>query len=283
MTQHGGTSTYSYGTVFKIKPDGSGYLKLRDFAGGSDGSNPKGSLYYDGNFLYGMTYDGGIYQDGTIFKLKPDGTGYIKLKDFNQSTDGLLPYGSLISDGTYLYGTTAQGGTYNYGIVFKIKPDGSDFIKLMDFADNSTGEYPIGTLVSDGSSLYGMTMLGGTIGGYGSVFKIMPDGSGFSKLLDIDGTYNGSEPYGSLIVDSTFLYGMVTGGGTYNDGVIFKLGINPITGINELNCKLNMAVYPNPATNNLTIDSPAAINTRNPNHPRSINPTTTITARQNKH
>ena len=75
MTELGGT--YNYGTIFKIKPDGSDYVKIRDFEGNNDGSNPYGSLYYDGTYLYGMTANGGSGGcHGTIFRIKPDGNGY---------------------------------------------------------------------------------------------------------------------------------------------------------------------------------------------------------------
>ena len=46
---------------------------------------------------------------GTIFKIKPDGTGYAKLLDFAGVIGG-YPYGSLISDGIFLYGMTEIGG-----------------------------------------------------------------------------------------------------------------------------------------------------------------------------
>jgi len=39
----------------------------------------------------------------------------------------------LVSDGTWLYGMTSGGGKYSDGIIYKIKPDGSLYTKLMDF------------------------------------------------------------------------------------------------------------------------------------------------------
>ena len=55
------------------------FTKLLDFAGQSSpyGSNPYGSLISDGTFLYGMTLNGGIDDSGVVFKIKPDGTGYL--------------------------------------------------------------------------------------------------------------------------------------------------------------------------------------------------------------
>jgi uncharacterized repeat protein (TIGR03803 family) len=97
------------------------------------------SLIYDGTFLYGMTSWGGTNGDGTIFKIKPDGTGSVKLFDFNKTINGSQPNGSLISDGTFLYGMTFRGGTNDVGTTFKIKPDGTSYVKLLDFDGTTTG------------------------------------------------------------------------------------------------------------------------------------------------
>jgi uncharacterized repeat protein (TIGR03803 family) len=222
MTEGGGTN--NYGTVFKIKTDGTGYNKLLDFNSTVNGYQPLGSLVSDGTYLYGMTCRGGINNCGTIFKIKKDGTGYNKLLDFNSIATGSHPYGSLITDGTFLYGTTYDGGAHNIGVVFKIKTDGTNFSKLLDFVFAAYGSGPGGDLFYDGTFLYGMTTAGGSNTFYGTIFKIKPDGSNPTKLLDFDDT-NGSNPFGSFISDGTFLYGVTLHGGANGDGTIFK--INP--------------------------------------------------------
>ncbi len=218
MTSQGGTN--SGGTLFKIKPDGTNYADLLDFAG-ANGQYPYGSLISDGTFLHGMIYQGGTNVYGSVFKIKPDGTGYLKLLDFAGFTNGSNPHGDLYSDGTFLYGMTQGGGTNSDGTIFKIKPDGSGYVKLLDFA-GANGQYPKGSLITDGTFLYGMTINGGA-NSDGTIFKIMPDGTGYTKLLDFAGATNGSYPYGSLISDGTFLYGMTYNGGTNGDGTIFKI------------------------------------------------------------
>jgi len=220
VTPSGGTN--NFGTIFKMMPNGTGYVKLLDFAGATNGSNPHGSLISDGTFLYGMTGTGGANNLGTIFKIMPNGTGYAKLLDFAGSTNGSNPYGSLISDGIFLYGMTYSGGANNLGTVFKIMPNGTGYLNLLDFAGATNGRYPRGSLISDGTFLYGMTYMGGT-NSIGTIFKMMPDGSGYVKLLDFVAPTNGSFPRGSLIYDGTFLYGMAQQSGTNNLGTVFKI------------------------------------------------------------
>ena len=249
MTTSGGTN--SHGTIFKIMPDGTGYVQLLDFAGPTTGRNPYGSLISDDTFLYGMTAYGGTNNLGTIFKIMPNGTGYVKLLDFAGTTNGSLPFGSLISDGTFLYGMTQNGGTNDMGTIFKIMPDGIGYVKLLDFAGATNGMNPYSSLISDGTFLYGMTQYGGT-NNMGTIFKIMPNGTGHVKLLDFAGATNGRIPLGSLISDGTFLYGMTAQGGTSEYGVVFKFAL--AVGIDELSMNNNeLSVYPNPARGNFTI------------------------------
>ena len=74
----------------------------------------------------------------------------------------------------------------------KIMPDGTGNTMLLDFA-GANGSNPMGSLISDGTFLYGMTSLSGTPG-YGSIFKIMSDGTGYDKSLDFAAAANGSQP-----------------------------------------------------------------------------------------
>ncbi len=222
-TELGGTS--NKGTLFKIMLNGTGYAKLLDFSG-ADGASPYGSLISDGTFLYGMTNQGGTNSKGVIFKIMTNGTGYSKLLDFN-GANGDTPYGSLISDGTYLYGITSIGGVNNLGVVFKIKADGSGgYVDMFDFAGISNGKIPYGSFISIGNYLYGMTQQGGT-NNAGTIFKIMPNGTGYTKMLDFANIANGSGPAGSFISDGTFLWGMAAGGGINGMGTLFKYCINP--------------------------------------------------------
>jgi uncharacterized repeat protein (TIGR03803 family) len=133
-----------------------------------------GSFISDGTFLYGMTYGGGTGGYGTVFKIKPDGTGDTTIYNFMASPDGSAPYGDLVSDGTFLYGMTDEGGTSDGGTIFRIMPDGTDYSKLLNFGTvESDGLNPQGSLIYDGTYFYGMTSSGG-IDNDGIAFKFKP-------------------------------------------------------------------------------------------------------------
>jgi gliding motility-associated-like protein len=209
-------STIGSGVMFKIMPDGTGFGIVSDLP---NGDNPYGSLLFDGTFLFGMTYGGGN-DDGIIFKLKPDGSEYSTVMEFNGIAKGAGPFGSLISDGTSLYGMTRNGGSGFAGTVFKIAKDGTGHTKLIDFTGAANGRSPYGSLIFDGTFLYGLTSEGGADKS-GTLFKVKPDGTDFNKVFDFYGS--GNFPSGGLISDGTFVYGVTTKGGVNNLGTIFKM------------------------------------------------------------
>jgi len=232
MTYRGGNS--NSGTVFSIGTDGIGFDVTRsfDYSDSFNGNNPYGSVIIEklsppsGISLYGMTYGGGSNGDGTIFKINQF-TGFSILHSFKQSdiSNGDNPYGSLIQDGNTLYGMTYAGGIDNWGTIFKIGTNGNGFELLHSFeggADN--GSQPYGSLIQDGSTLYGMTYSGGA-NSAGTIFKIGTDGNGFELLhsFSLGDATNGAFPYGSLIQDGNTLYGMTYAGGIDNRGTIFKI------------------------------------------------------------
>ncbi len=227
MTPKGGT--HNNGVVFKIKQDGTSFSKLYDFTN-TNGKEPVGSLIYDGTFLYGTTNYGSTGM-GTIFKIKPDGTGDTTLCAFQSpGINGYYPDGDLIFDGTFLYGMASNGGSgpcsNGCGVIFRIKPDGTGDTVMLNFT-GANGSFPQNNhLISMGAFFYGMTMDGGS-NNYGTIFKIKRDGTGYSKLFDFDPSggngLNGSFPRASLVSDGTFLYGTTALGGANGRGVLFKI------------------------------------------------------------
>jgi len=124
-TVYGGA--HGYGTAFKLTPNPDGSwtrTKLHAFKG-PDGNDPEGELTLDaaGN-LYGTTFWGGAYNQGTIFKLtpSPDGNWTRSTLHAFKGGDGFGPTAGIIPDAAgNLYGTTESGGK-GYGVVFRITP-----------------------------------------------------------------------------------------------------------------------------------------------------------------
>jgi uncharacterized repeat protein (TIGR03803 family) len=89
---------------------------------------------------------------------------------------------------------------------------------------NSDGATPLGGLILSGNTLYGTASGGGT-GGYGTLFKINTDGTGFATLYNFSNSVNGSGPAGNLLLLDNTLYGATKGGATYNAGTLFSFNL----------------------------------------------------------
>jgi uncharacterized repeat protein (TIGR03803 family) len=226
--QNGGTN--GYGMVFAVITNGTGYSNLYSFTALSsntnrDGANPVAGLALSGNTLFGTAANGGPYANyGTVFAITTNGTGFTNLHSFaGSSTDGANPNGQLLLSGNTLYGTTYIGGP---GTVFAVSTNGTGFTNLHSFGSVSQdGAYPNGGLVLSGSTLYGTTTQGGT-NGYGMVFAVNTNGSGYTNLYSFTGNSDGGHPYCQLLLSGNTLYGTANGGGTNGNGTVFALTLN---------------------------------------------------------
>jgi uncharacterized repeat protein (TIGR03803 family) len=204
------------------------YTDMFDFNGTTGtGEYPTASLTLSGGVLYGMTYEGGIYNSGNVFSIDTNGNNFKDLWDFyDTSNNGALPHGSLTIIGNKLYGTTSSGGLHNNGIIFSINTNGTDFKDMFDFNQQTTGETPDGSLTLSGGKLYGM-VFGGGANALGDLFSIDTNGSNFTDIFDFNST-TGQAGYGSLAVspNGNMLFGMSTFGGAYSDGMVFSVASN---------------------------------------------------------
>jgi len=141
---------------------------LYSFQGSSDGWEPLGGLLKDkvGN-LYGTTGGGGNGDQGTVFKLAPDGTESV-LYAFKGGSDGDNPETGVIMDKAgNLYGTTFAGGgmhcshtSAGCGTVFKLAPDGTETVLFAFYAKR--GVQPAAALLMGKHGLlYGTATAGG--------------------------------------------------------------------------------------------------------------------------
>jgi uncharacterized repeat protein (TIGR03803 family) len=224
-TPYGGDANRQ-GVVFKVRADGTEAV-LYSFTGSpNDGRYPYGGVLMDksGN-LYGTTVAGGPDNDGTVFRLAPDGSETVLHFFTNAASDGNGPMGSLVSDSDgNLYGTTPIGGSDDLGTVFKLAPDDTETL-LHSFTGSpgdGTHANP-GLIIDSAGNLYGSTF-GGGANGPGAIFKLAPDGAETILHSFAGAPGDGQTPVGGLVMDKAGnLYGSTYQGGTNNDGTVFKL------------------------------------------------------------
>ncbi len=244
------------GALFAFNPDGTGFTNLYSFtatsgSGGdygtnSDGVGPSSDLITNasGNTLYGTAFGGGSSGYGTVFAVSINGTGFTNLHSFTATSgsngyygtngDGAIPNGLILSGNT-LYGTAADGGSSGYGTLFAVNTDGSGFTNLHNFtavvydltlqkSTNSDGANPLTGLILSSNTLYGTASQGGS-SGYGTVFAVNTDGTGFTNLHNFT-IAGGANPYAGLILAGNTLYGTAQRGGSGGGGggTVFALG-----------------------------------------------------------
>jgi uncharacterized repeat protein (TIGR03803 family) len=216
------------GTVFKIKTDGTGYAVLHVFSGEAEtGAYPSASVVLGSNgALFGTATKGGAANEGFVYTLKTDGTGFGILHSFvGGDAAGKNPFGAVVLDGGTLYGTTNGGG--GAGTVFKLNTDGTGFALLHRFTGSpADGAFPRAGVVLDGAGvLYGATVRGGASDN-GALFRIKTDGSGFAVLHSFaGGTSDGAWPMAAVLLEGGALYGTTHKGGEAGEGTIFSLPV----------------------------------------------------------
>jgi uncharacterized repeat protein (TIGR03803 family) len=249
----GGTGQFcsvGCGVVFKLQPPVTfchsvscpwTETVLYQFGGIPDGGFPSGELLFDeaGN-LYGTTALGGR-DGGVLYELTPSGNSWTEsiVHDFSGS-DGLVPYGGVISDNAgNLYGTTQEGGAHFAGNVFQFTHSGSGWTGtfLHNFQPPSDGRDPSAGLILDqAGNLYGASTDSGP-GGGGTIFELSPSGGGwtYTMLYSFTGSrdyrcpnpnnqYAGPGPWASLAMDGAGnLYGTTLCDGANKLGSVFRL------------------------------------------------------------
>src|SRR5665213_1563565 len=244
-----------FGTVFSINTDGTGFTTLYSFTASStnssgsytnsDGASPASNVILSGNTLYGAAGRGGSAGYGTVFAVNTDGTGFTNLHSFmamstNSSgnytnSDGAIPEAGLILSGNTLYGTADTGGSSGNGTVFAVNTDGTGFTNLHSFTAtpprpgpyvNGDGANPYAGLILSGNTLYGTAVQGGS-SGYGTVFAVNTNGTGFTNLynFNINNPSDGATPYAGLILSGNTLYGTAAHGGSSGNGTVFSLSL----------------------------------------------------------
>jgi uncharacterized repeat protein (TIGR03803 family) len=219
------TGTSGAGVVFKV--DNSGHeTVLYTFTGGNDGGNPNSVIRDAKGNLYGATGAGGAAGYGVVFKIDPSGHE-TTLYSFTGGTDGAYPSPNLALDPAgNLYGAASYGGnmvgTSGAGVVFKLAATGHETV-LYTFAGGDDGAQPNGVFRDAQGDLYGTTSDGGGSANQGVVFKVGPSGHETLLYTFTGGNDGGSSDAGVILGQDGNLYGTTDGGGSANQGVVFRV------------------------------------------------------------
>ncbi|HYR57276.1 MAG TPA: choice-of-anchor tandem repeat GloVer-containing protein, partial [Chthoniobacteraceae bacterium] len=210
----------AYGTVYKVRPDGSDLQVIRSFKHDDpDGESPAGGLTYDGaGSVWGTT---STTVGGTIFKIKVSDGSFKTLASVGS------PRGALLKVGATMWGISYYGATLTFGAVFKVSSAGK-VTYVVEFTGNGAtnkGSYPEGDLIYDGKLVWGTTSTGGA-NDLGTIFNIDASGK-LTTVVEFSGNgalNKGSKPLGALtVVDANTLWGTTSKGGASDFGTIFKL------------------------------------------------------------
>jgi uncharacterized repeat protein (TIGR03803 family) len=204
-TWSGGTK--GLGSFFEIAKGSNTITTLASFDF-TDGAEPLGGLVADANGdFFGVTNEGGEYNDGVVFEIAAGSETISALATF----DGARPVSGLIIDGNgNLYGETGQGGAFGPATIFEVVKNSGVITTLATF-NGSTG-YPMGpSIVMDGAgNIFGVSASGGETG-YGSVFELPKGSSEITTLA----TFNSELGYadGQLVMDGDGnIFGSAAGG-----------------------------------------------------------------------
>ncbi|MBK7691218.1 MAG: T9SS type A sorting domain-containing protein [Bacteroidetes bacterium] len=219
MTQNGGIN--GKGVIFEYHYLTYQFVKKIDLDI-ANGEFPVGSLLKANNSkLYGLTPNGGVYNNGVLFEYNTVNNTYLKLYDF-ENFEGANPNYSLMQSANgKLYGMTVLGGKANHGTLFAFDIGTSTYTKKIDLG-GINGERPSGPMLkAQNGNYYGACSLRG---GYnaGVLFEFDYVNNLYTKKIDFS-SFNGSDPQGALVETSGGdLYGTTFRGGLNNDGVIYK-------------------------------------------------------------
>ena len=211
--------------------------------------------------LYGMTPEGGEYDNGVIFEYDLTSNTFTKLFDFND-TLGKNPTGDLCqidcTDSIIFYGLTSSGGKDNGGggVMFKYNLTDSSYQVIKNFDCHhpyckTFGRTPKGSVMqADNGKIYGLTFEGGAVNN-GVLFEYNRETDEFLKKVDFINNDTGKRPYGSLIqATDGKLYGLTQmGGKNYsgaggNAGMVFSYDITNDTLIKVADLGDGVGQYP---------------------------------------
>jgi uncharacterized repeat protein (TIGR03803 family) len=127
------------------------------------------------NLLYGVTGNGGVADQGTVFSIDSENGHFRNIYSFERADGGPLgATGAAIGPLGALYVTTYQGGAAEYGEIFRVNPVSGEAVVIHEFQGIDAG-LPGGPLIRLGGYFYGVSSTGEI--GLGTAYRFDPSGN----------------------------------------------------------------------------------------------------------
>lgn len=243
-TQYGGhytctgSSCAATGGGILYRVQGRALTVLRVFGDTDVADTPVGALVEgpDGS-LYGVTRRGGS-GDGTVYRVRKDGGGFVLLHAFDGDRDGQEPMaGPRLGPDGRLYGVCSVGGTWGDGTLWRV--DGSGAFEVLHALHWEAGDlyFPMGQPHIDGDGTVWGTTAGEVTGGMyvceprihgscGGIFR-WQEGIGYETVTDFRDDLYSRMPYhtfGGLVPGADgALYGGSVSGGDFGVGAVYRV------------------------------------------------------------
>ena len=168
------------------------------------------------SYLWGISMYGGTANQGTIFKMKRDGSSYSEAHSFENST-GVDPTSIIPVDANTFLGTTLSGTFFEFNV------NTSTYTSRFSITDPTLqGALPVGDPVLYNGKYYGMCSAGGASGD-GAIYSYDKSSAAYSMLFEFSASISGKSPEAGLVLaDNHKFYGCTSQGGVNNYGVLFS-------------------------------------------------------------
>lgn len=211
------------GTLFGYDIATGTYTKLHDFDD-VNGSTPYGALCQAPNgTLYGMTYEGGTDDDGVLYRINPDGSGFAKLFDFTGPNGRTAWTHMVVAGPDLLYGAVTLGGSSGSGMLFSLVPSTGAYTELHGFNGVEGGLLFGSPILAADGRLYGLCGSGGAFF-FGAVYRYDPVTDAMTTVHSFQSP-DGYTPRADLVQ-----VGTVTGVPELDATAPFVLAPQPTTG-----------------------------------------------------
>ena len=178
-----------------------------------------------GTAFYGVTYTGGLGNNGTIFRVSTDLSPATTLHEFGNNAGFATPYGELTPGGRGFFGTTFTSPNFVGGI-FEFDTSTNTLVNIFQLPDTGYRRLDSALLLID-DYLYGSFS---SFPSGSAIFRVHTDGTGFELLHPFDDTSEGTHPNALTLLPDGFLYGTAQYGGiecnsqpSNGCGTIFRL------------------------------------------------------------